>query len=117
MKKQTIIDRYNMMIASYEKKKIDLTNRVNCYTCTVCGHITKTRDIHKGIAPYLHSCEKCNGISHSSFYNDIAPKKNPTQEWFRPSLKEILKFYIKNPAMLEYILSGGLDNRKISING
>ena len=90
---------------------IDLENRVNCYHCK-CGHITKTQDIDKGVTPAFFGCEKCGEMAHSSFYHDIAPNQEPTIEWYRPTLKQVLKMR-KNEAMLDHILSGGLDHRKI----
>ena len=49
-------------------------------------------------------------MARSNFYNDIAPEQKPTFEWFRPTLKKVLKM---RPAMLDHILGGGLDYRKI----
>jgi len=96
-----------------EYYNIDLNSRVNCYTCSSCGHITKTKDIDPGVTPFMHKCEKCSGMSRSSFYNDIAPEKNPTQEWYRPTLKQCLKLR-KNEDLLDHILQGGLISRKIT---
>ena len=90
----------------------DLTNRVNCYTCQSCGHITKTKDIDSGVIPFMFRCEKCNEIAYSSFFKDIAPNQKPTFEWYRPNLKQVLKLRNK-PDQLEHILNGGLDYRKI----
>jgi hypothetical protein len=87
--------------------KIDVTNRVNCYVCQ-CGHVTKTRDVDPGCTPFMHTCEKCGSMAISTFYNDIAPKQKPTQEWYRPSLEQFLKL---SPSMQSHVLSGGLDLR------
>jgi len=112
MKKSEIEKKYNEIIAYYEKDEtINLTNRVNCYRCNECGHITKTRDIDKGVTPFMHLCEKCNGMAFSSFYEDIVPNQQPTQEWYRPRLKKV---YNMSDAMIEHILNGGLDVRTIS---
>jgi hypothetical protein len=92
--------------------KIDLTNRVNCYTCTKCGHITKTKDIDPGVIPFMFTCEKCNSTATSSFLKDIAPKQQPTIEWYRPSFSEVLKMR-KRPELLDHIFNGGLGCRKI----
>lgn len=107
--------RYNKLISDVESNdfyKVDLTNRVNCYTCT-CGHITKTKDVDSGVTPFMHSCEKCRQMARSSFYNDIAPDQEPTEEWYRPTLKQVLKMR-KNEDLLNHVLSGGLIVRKIS---
>lgn len=90
--------------------KVDLKNRVNCYTCQTCKLITKTIDIHAGVTPFIHRCEHCGEMAHSSFYKDIAPHLLPTQEWFRPELSEVLKM---NGGLLDHILQGGLDVRSI----
>lgn len=92
--------------------RIDLTNRINCYTCPSCGHITKTRDIAPGVIPMFHNCEKCNFHASSSFFEDIAPALQPSQEWYRPTLAEVLNL---NPGLQEHILSGGLCCRKIEV--
>ncbi len=115
---------YNKLIADVETNefyKIDLTNRVNCYTCEECGHITKTIDIDAGVTPFMFTCEKyketamcsCKNItSNSSFFNDIAPNQAPTFEWYRPTLKQVLKMRAKEDGLLDHILQGGLDYRK-----
>lgn len=92
--------------------KVDLTNRVNCYVCQTCKHITKTKDIDSGVTPFMSHCESCGNYAQSTFYKDIAPDQPHTWEWFRPSLKQVLKMR-KNEGMLDHILSGGLELRKI----
>ena len=106
--------RYNRLmwdVKTNDFYKIDLTNRVNCYQCS-CGHTTKTKDIDAGVTPFMHRCEKCGGMAHSSFYADIIPDKQPTEEWYRPTLKQVLKMR-SNPELLEHIFNGGLDCRKV----
>jgi len=108
--------RYNKLmhdVANDEFYKVDLTNRVNCYKCD-CGHITKTKDIDSGVTPFFFSCEKCGRMAKSTFYIDAAPNQTPTIEWYRPTLKELMKKR-KNVALLEHILNGGLEYRKILI--
>ena len=103
--------RYNEMSKTYEAKAEP--NRVNCYQCDKCGSITKTIDVDDGVTPFYYQCEHCkNPVARSTMYYDIAPNQKPTQEWYRPTLKEVLKLR-KNPSMLEYILNGGLDVRPI----
>ena len=102
-------------VATKDYYKTDLTNRVNCYRCKECGHITKTKDVDAGVTPFMHNCEECQEMAYSSMYQDIAPDKEPTKEWYRPSLAETLK-YRKKPygeAMLDHILKGGLEVRTI----
>lgn len=114
MTKQHIIKKYNSLMNDVKTKdfyKVDLTNRVNCYVCQTCNHITKTIDVDAGVTPFMHRCESCGEIAYSTFYNDAAPHLKPTQEWYRPTLSEILK--IKSESHLDHILKGGLDVRGI----
>lgn len=101
---------YNKMLKSRNEVE---PNKVNCYVCTNCNHITKTIDVDDGVTPFMHTCEECGQLAHSTFYKDIIPQEKPTQEWYRPSLKETLKWRSKNTQMLEHILNGGLDVRPI----
>ena len=73
--------------------KTDLSKLVNCYVCE-CGHITKTIDVDAGVTPFFHICEKCGQKAKSTLYIDIAPQQQPTQEWYRPSLDQVIS--IKN---------------------
>lgn len=114
MKTENQIEKsYNKLlndVATNDYYKVDLTNRVNCYTCSNCHHITKTKDIDAGVTPAFFSCEECGGSATSSFYRDIAPNKRPTFEWYRPTLQQVFKM---SDGILEHILKGGLDYRKI----
>ena len=113
MNKEEITKEYNKLLEDVKTNdfyKIDLTNRVNCYTCQKCGHITKTKDIDAGVTPFMISCEKCKEVAYSSFYNDIAPTQEATIEWYRPSLEETIN---SEEVTLDHILQGGLDHRKI----
>jgi len=87
-------------------------NRVNCYVCEKCGHVTKTRDVDAGVTPFVFTCEECGGDAISTFYKDIAPEQTPTIEWYRPTLKQVLSM-TKKPMLLDHVLRGGLDYRKI----
>lgn len=112
-----ITRKYNEMVKTMEKELIDLTNRINCYVCDKCGYITKTKDIDKGVIPFMFTCKKCgNLMAKSTFFNDIVPERKPTIEWYRPTLKEVLKMRNKQDGMLEHILDGGLDYRRLSKN-
>jgi RNase P subunit RPR2 len=99
-------------VATNDFYKIDLTNRINCYVCSNCGSVTKTKDVDSGVTPFIHSCEKCGGEARSTMYRDAVPNQEPTQEWYRPTLEETIKLR-KKPGLLEHILQGGLDVRKI----
>ncbi len=115
LSQREVEQKYNRLLEDVKTKdfyKIDLTNRVNCYTCQTCGHITKTKDVDAGVTPFMHTCESCGKTAYSSFYKDIAPHLQPTQEWYRPTLERVLKMR-KNSGMLDHILQGGLDVRKI----
>lgn len=102
-------------VATKDFYKVNLTNRVNCYKCKECGHITKTKDVDAGVTPFMHTCENCSEMAYSTMYNDIAPHKEPTEEWYRPSLQETLNYRKKEygESMLEHIFNGGLEVRKI----
>lgn len=117
MNKKHIIKRYQNLIREVESSEfytgIDLSNRVNVYTCPQ-GHKTKTKDINAGVTPFMHQCEKCFAMARSSMYEDIAPDLEPTQEWYRPELEEVLKLAKKEPGLLNHVLAGGLLHRKIS---
>lgn len=88
-------------------------NGVNCYVCKTCGHITKTIDVDKGVTPFMHTCEECGQFAQSTMYYDVAPDKEPTQEWYRPTIEQCLKMRGKHETLLEHVLDGGLDIRKI----
>lgn len=111
-----VTKRYNKLLVDVATKdfyKVDLTNRVNCYVCSNCGHVTKTKDIAPGVTPMIITCEKCQRITaRSTFYKDIVLDQEPTIEWYRPDLKETLKTR-RYPNLLEHILSGGLCHREI----
>lgn len=100
-------------VATKDFYKTDLTNRVNCYVCR-CGHITKTKDVDAGVTPFMHRCELCGSMANSTFYDDIAPHIQPTEEWYRPTLKECLNMR-KNEGWLDHVLNGGLVSRKVII--
>lgn len=102
-------------VATLDYYKVDLTNRINCYSCP-CGYITKTIDKDAGVTPMMITCRCCGGQSMSSFYKDLKPDHKPDIEWFRPTLKDCLKLRNK-PAILDHILQGGLDYRKAISNG
>lgn len=107
--------KYNRLMASVATDqfyKTDLTNRVNCYICPDCKHITKTKDVDAGVTPFIFDCDRCSGNATSTFFKDIAPNKQPTFEWYRPTLKQLFKMK-KNINLLDHILNGGLDHRKI----
>ena len=52
-------------------------------------------------------------MATSSFYRDIAPNQQPTFEWYRPTLEQVLQ--LKPDEMIEHILNGGLASRKIEV--
>jgi hypothetical protein len=114
MEAEKIRKEYNEMLKLVKNRLGEVKeNRVNCYFCKKCGHITKTVDIDAGVTPFMHECEKCGELAISSFYKDIAPNSSPTQEWYRPTLEESLK--IKSDGLLRHIFSGGLNIRKIKL--
>ena len=111
--KREIAKRYNSMMKLVEGKEIQ-SQRINCYTCNSCKHVTKTIDMAVGTTPFMHTCEECGDFAHSSMYNDISPNKKPTQTWYRPSLNDCYKLRRKNPEVLEHIFMGGLLHKAIT---
>ena len=113
MNKEKIKKEYEILLESVKTNefytKIDLTNRVNCYSCK-CGHITKTKDVDAGVTPFIKLCESCGDLAKSNFYRDIAPEKEPTIEWYRPTLDDLLKM---DNGSIDHVLQGGLLPRKI----
>ena len=104
---------YQEMLKRAQKgySKINLENRTNCYICSTCGSVTKTKDIDKGVTPMFITCQRCKkNMAHSSFYNDVAPFMTATYEWYRPSLKEFLK---SDKGTQQHVLNGGLIYRKV----
>ena len=108
--------KYNKLLKDVETndfyRRKDLSNRVNCYVCS-CGHVTKTKDIDAGVTPFMHKCEKCGQMARSTFGKDVVPHQQPTEEWYRPTLKQVLKMR-KNEGLLNHILQGGLDVRRVT---
>lgn len=98
-------------VATKDFYKIDITNRVNCYRCTQCQRFTKTKDVDAGVTPFIHKCEYCGGTAQSTFYHDVAQSQKPTQEWYRPSLEQVLKM---DEWMRDHVLQGGLVNRTLT---
>ncbi len=113
MRSQREVTRLYIKITEHEmcKGKVE-PNRINCYSCA-CGNVFKTIDIDKGVTPMFKICDVCDNMARSSFYKDVAPKLKPIAEWYRPTLKECLKMRNKDDGMLEHILNGGLEFRKI----
>lgn len=109
-----VVRQYNSMLKRVAGRQMfgENGNGVNCYVCDGCGHITKTVDVDPGVTPFMHICEKCGGWARSTMYRDIAPDQKPTQEWYRPTLEQCLKFR-KHESMLQHVLDGGLDIRKL----
>ncbi len=116
--KREIERKYNKLLQEVSTKdfyKIDLTNRVNVYSCA-CGNKFKTIDRDAGVTPMFLMCDVCGTLATSSFYKDIAPELEPTTEWYRPNLNQLLKMRSKDNGMIEHVLSGGLECRKIKID-
>ena len=115
MSQREVSKKYKELLKQVETDdyyKCDLTNRVNCYVCSRCSHITKTKDVDSGVTPFQIECEACKSAARSTFYKDMYPNITPTQEWYRPTLEEVMKMRNK-PALLQHILSGGLSLRKV----
>jgi RNase P subunit RPR2 len=107
--------KYNELLKRVQEDdyyKIDLTNRFNCYICSNCDNIIKTKDIDAGTTPSMFKCKCCGQYMRSTFYEDILPNRQHTIEWYRPTLKQMNK-YRNNPSMLDHLLRGGLAYREV----
>ena len=112
MTREEITKKYEQLlndVATQDYYKVDLTNRLNAYVCQLCGHGTVTKDVSAGVTPFMHQCEMCGGMAYSAMYRVLTDRK-PTQEWYRPTLEELLEM---DKWMVEHVLNGGLANRKI----
>ena len=110
--KREVERQYNKMLKIESLQGDVEPNRINNYVCNSCKTITKTIDLDKGVTPFMHSCKSCNETAISTFYEDIEPRLDVVEEWYRPSLKECLKLRNK-PNVLDYVFQGGLLNRKL----
>lgn len=64
-------------------------NRLNQYTCEMCGGVITTIDRHEGVTPMFLNCRAtagCSGRSYSSMYR-VDPSATPTHEWYKPTGK------------------------------
>ena len=101
---------HDVRTSDYYKGSAD--HKINCYRCDL-GHITKTISNDVGVIPMYLDCETCARTATSTFYKDIAPGQEPTVEWYRPELKEMMGMRSKNEALLDHVLMGGLVKREI----
>lgn len=79
----------------------------------MCGNKFKTIDRDAGVTPMFLMCDICGNLARSNFYKDIAPELQPTTEWYRPTLKQLLKMRGKDNGVIEHVLNGGLECRRI----
>lgn len=107
-----LMDEVNTSEFYENKRESNKKQPKNCYICKGCNHITKTIDVDSGVTPFFYGCEKCSKPATSTFYRDIAPMLEPTIEWYRPEIKEVLKLR-KDPGTLKHIFNGGLMDRLI----
>lgn len=105
MKTKIAVD-YDLMLKNVIKSK----KKVNCYVCNDCGKVTKTFNVDDGVTPMYLTCEHCGALAVSTMFNDIAPEQEPTQEWYRPTLSQVMKM---EKGVKDNILLGGLLVRPI----
>ena len=108
-----VTKKYNAMIEMMANEP-ENDNLVNIYICST-GHKTVTKDVDKGVTPFMHECDECGKLAKSSMYQ-VRQDSFPTQEWYRPTLKQCLKMRKKEnaEALLDHIFQGGLEIRKIN---
>ena len=108
-----ITKRYNDMLKKYTPEKLQEFEKgvkTHAYEC-VKGHRIMTIDINPGTTPVLIKCQQCNNFATSQGYHKT--KEEPKIEWYRPTLKEVLKQISKGRwAMADHVLNGGLEKRK-----
>lgn len=115
MKKSEIEKRYEKLLLDVQTKehytRVDLTNKLQSYWCNR-GHLTSMRVIDAGVTPMYYTCEICQGPAGSTH---LTSSDEPTQEWYRPSLKQLLKMSTRDwhDGLVDHVLSGGLLLRKI----
>jgi hypothetical protein len=115
MQKEHIKKLYNIIVVHYQTNGGN-AGKTNCYTCRD-GHITKTIDKDNGVTPFMIRCRHKDCVQHanSSLYRDAVPDLEPTYEWFRPSVEDVIKMDRKGEhGMVDHILNGGLDIRVIT---
>ena len=111
--KKDITKRYKAMLRELPTAEIDdNTGKVNCYRCDKCHNVTKTIEREKGSTPMGIICPVCGDNAFSTFYQDIAPDKEPTFEWVRPTLEETLEMH-NTPIQCNFVLAGGLVRKEI----
>jgi len=105
---------YKAMLKAPDVEGVVKPETTCCYRCVNpgCRHITKTITVDKGIIPPVIKCEECKGNAMTTFFEDTAPDKKPTIEWYRPNFEQVFKWR-KMPHMMEHIIEGkGLVNRE-----
>lgn len=113
--KSHITKLYNKLVKDIAPTEAD-KEKLNTTTIDyVCGghHVTKTKKIDLGTIPLQIPCPTCGQTAiHMGKESDLMPEQEPTHEWFRPTLEQVLSCQ-KKPNLLEHFLNGGLDYREI----
>lgn len=83
--------------------------RLNIYTCDQCGQHIVTKDMDKGVTPFLIGCQctvACHGRMASSFYRVWDPEEHMrwTHEWYHPSILSANM----SAATIDHVSKGGL---------
>lgn len=86
----------------------DFQGKLNVYKCEKCGREMVTIDKDAGTTPFVTICDECGAEARSAMYM-CDPNLVPEYEWYRPTLRYI----IKNPMVMQHVLGGGLLLRKI----
>jgi len=80
-------------------------NRINVYTCMMCGRSVVTEDVAEGVTPVYLGCRAtpgCQGTMQSHFYR-VLQTLRPTWEWYRPDSLDGL-----TPQSRQHVQDGGL---------
>ena len=80
--------------------------KLNIYTCQTCrGHLV-TRDVDRGVTPFMIGCKAipgCGGHMQSSMYRVFDQTMAETHQWYRPPAVQVL-----TPAEQQHVRQGGL---------
>lgn len=113
LSQREVTRRYKKMVASVEETGRE-PKGPNVWVCE-CGNIMRCRHLDYGTTPMTLSCWVCQKGSLVSKWQDTMPDLPFSHEWYRPSLRQTLKLRTKRPQLVEHILLGGLEIRKVEM--
>lgn len=82
-----------------------------CFVCSKCKQAVKTEIKDKGLIPRGIICPFC-GEEALPTDRDVMKDFEPTYEWVRPTLEEVLEHHDK-PVTCNFFLGGGLMRKEV----